>query len=267
MLYARNALDETRVYFEDDGGDGVPVVVHGGIVDSIPLLRDSHIARALQGLPEFRLIYVDHRGVGRSDKPHDQQAYAMPLRVADALAILDELGIERAHFIGTSYGGRLGFGIGELAPERVLSLVIGGQQPYAIDREGPLFRVVTESLLASRNQGSLEPFVQALEAFAGVRIPDQQRAHYLDNDPAAIAAASNAMVAEGAICKDLRSWRVRCLIWIGARDLDFIDQARRAADEIPNAEFVSLEEVDHVGAHLQHDPVLPAVLRTLRGNG
>jgi hypothetical protein len=41
MPYARNALDGTRVYFEDDGGDGVPVVFHGGIVDSVPLLRDS----------------------------------------------------------------------------------------------------------------------------------------------------------------------------------------------------------------------------------
>jgi 3-oxoadipate enol-lactonase len=50
-------------------------------------------------------------------------AYATSLRVADAVAVLDELGIERAHFIGTSYGGRLGFGIGEHAPEPVLSLV------------------------------------------------------------------------------------------------------------------------------------------------
>lgn len=157
MPYARNALDGTGVYFEDDGGDGVPVVFHGGIVDSVPLLRASHIARALQALPEFRLIYVDHRGVGRSDKPHDQAAYAMPLRVADAMAVLDELGIQRAHFIGTSYGGRLGFGIGELAPERVLSLVVGGQQPYAIDREGPLFRVVAESLLASRTKAAWSP--------------------------------------------------------------------------------------------------------------
>lgn len=44
-------------------------------------------------------------------------------------------------------------------------------------------------------------------------------------------------------------------------------QAQRAASEIPNAEFISLEERDHVGANLaQVDPVLPAVLRTLRGN-
>ena len=103
MPYARNALDESGVYFEDDGSDGVAVVVHGGILDSVDLVRGSHIAQALQGLPEeFRLIYVDHRGLGRSDKPHDAQAYAMPLRVADAVAVLDELGVERAHFIGNS---------------------------------------------------------------------------------------------------------------------------------------------------------------------
>jgi pimeloyl-ACP methyl ester carboxylesterase len=115
--YARNALDGSRVYFEDDRGDRAAVVFHGGILDSVDLVRASHIAQALQGLPdEFRLIYVDHRGLGRSDKPHDVEAYAILLRVADAVAVLDELGIERAHFIGNSWGGRLGFGIGTHAP-------------------------------------------------------------------------------------------------------------------------------------------------------
>ena len=125
--YARNELDGSRVYFEDDGGSGAAVVLHGGILDSVELVRASNIAQALRRLPEdeFRLIYVDHRGLGRSDKPHEVEAYTMPLRVADAVAVLDELGIERAHFIGISYGARLGFGIGEHAPERVQSLVLG----------------------------------------------------------------------------------------------------------------------------------------------
>ena len=106
MPYATNALDGNRVYFEDDGGDGTPVVLHGRIIDSVDLVRESNIAQALQELPtdEFRLIYVAHRGVGRSDKPQEVEAYAMPLRVADAVAVLDELGIERAHFIGNSWG-------------------------------------------------------------------------------------------------------------------------------------------------------------------
>jgi pimeloyl-ACP methyl ester carboxylesterase len=269
MPYARNALDGSRMYFEDDGGDGAAVVIHGGLLDSVDLVRGSHIAQALHGLhEEFRLIYVDHRGLGRSDKPHEVEAYAMPLRVADAVAVLDELGIRRAHFIGNSWGGRLGFGIGEHAPDRVLSLVIGGQQPYAIDPDGPLARAVTKTLAESRREGSLEPFVQALESFAGVRFPDSLRARWLDNDPAAIGAAWSAALAEGAISEDLGAWEVRCLIYVAAGDVDFHDQARRAAGEIPNAEFISLEESDHVGAHLaQVDPVLSAVLHTLRGNG
>ena len=269
MPYARNALDGNRGYFEDDGGDGAAVVLHGGLLDSVDLVRASSIAQALQELPEgeFRLIYVDHRGHGRSDKPHDAEAYAMPLRAADAVAVLDELGIERAHFIGTSWGGRLGFGIGEHAPDRVLSLVIGGQQPYAINPDGPLARAATETLAESRREGSMEPFVEMLESFAGARFPDALRARGLDNDPAALEAAWSAALAEGAITEDLRAWQVRCLIYVGAGDIDFHDQARRAASEIPKAEFISLEELEHVGAqHAQVDPLLPAVLRTLRGN-
>ena len=46
MPYARNALDGSRVYFEDDGGDGAAVVLHGGLLDSVDLVRASHIARA-----------------------------------------------------------------------------------------------------------------------------------------------------------------------------------------------------------------------------
>lgn len=265
MPFATNALDGTRIYFEDDGGDGAAVVLHGGIVDPVELVRDSHVAR---GLPdgEFRLVYVDHRGVGRSDKPHGVEAYGMPLRVADAVAVLDQLGVERAHFIGRSWGGRLGFGIGEHAPGWVQSLVIGGQHPYAIDPDGPLARVVTESLRASRREATLEPFVQALEAVAGVRFPLATRLPWLDNDAVAIESAWRAALAEGAISEDLGAWGIRCLIFASAGDVDFHDGARRAAEEIPNAEFVSLDELDHVSAHLHDDPVLPAILRTLRGD-
>jgi pimeloyl-ACP methyl ester carboxylesterase len=137
MPYARNSIDGTRVYFEDDGGGGAPVVFYGGLVDSVEAVRVSPIAQALPG-DRFRLVYVDHRGVGRSDKPHEPAAYAMRLRVADAVSVLDAMGVRRAHFVGTSYGGRLCFGIGEHAPGRVLSLVIGGQQPYRMDPDTAL---------------------------------------------------------------------------------------------------------------------------------
>ena len=267
MSFATNARDGSRVYFEDDGGEGTPVVIHGGFLDPIKLVRGAPIARALESLAEeFRLIFVDHRGHGRSDKPHDADAYAMPLRVADVVAVLDALGIERAHFIGISWGGRLCFGIGEHEAKRVRSLAIIGQQPYAIDTEGPLTRMVGEALADSGDRG-IEALVEAFEAVAG-RYPDDVRSVYLSCDAAAMRAAWDAAVKEGAVGTDLGAWAVRCLICVAGDDEDFFDQAKRAANEIPNAEFVSIGGTDHLGVDTSPvDAILPAVLSTLRKAG
>lgn len=264
MPSATNLRDGRRVYFEDDGGQGSPVAILGGFLDPVELVRAAPIARALHELEdEFRLVFVDHRGHGRSDKPHEPSAYAMPLRVADVLAVLDELDIERAHFVGISWGGRLCFGLGELARERVRSLVIIGQQPYAIDPEGPLARVVGEALAASKEQG-IEALILAFEAIAG-RYPEAVRRVYLACDAAAIRAAWDAVMAEGPVSTDLGAWHTPCLICVAADDVDFFDQARRAAEEIPGAEFVSIEGTDHLGVDTARvDPVLPAVLKILR---
>jgi len=52
---------------------------------------------------------------------------------------------------------------------------------------------------------------------------------------------------------------------MAADDADFFEQARRAADEIPNAEFVSIDGTDHLGMDVAPvDRILPAVLRVLR---
>jgi 3-oxoadipate enol-lactonase len=267
MPYATNSSDGTRVYVEDGGGTGAPVVLYGGILDSTELVRRSPIARALQNLPdEFRLIYADHRGLGRSDKPHAVDAYVMTLQVADAVAVLEDVGVERAHFAGASYGGRLCFGIGEHAPEHVLSLVAGGQQPYGVDRTGPLARVVVGVLDRTRREGTTA-FVEALEAYWDVRLPEPERTGYLAQDGAAVAAASEAMLTQGDLSADLTAWQIPCLVYLGAGDVDFVDQARRAADEIPDAEFIALDELDHYGAHFMSDRVVPAVLRHLREHG
>jgi len=266
MPYARNALDEALVYFEDDGGDGVPVVVLGGFLDPLALVRDAPIARALQQLaPEFRLVFIDHRGHGRSDKPHAAEAYAMPLRVEDVVAVLDALGIVRAHVVGLSWGGRLAFGIGEYAPERVQSLVVVGQQPYAIDPDGPLARLVGDALVASQEQG-IEALVLAFESVAG-RYPDPVRAAYLACDAAAMRAAFAAAMSEGAVSERLGAWDLPCLICVAADDVDFFEQARRAAEEIRGATFVSIEGTDHLGMDTASvDPVWNAIVGTLRAS-
>jgi pimeloyl-ACP methyl ester carboxylesterase len=199
------------VYFEADGGTSAPVVLLGGFLDPIALVRRAPIAQALARFPdEFRLVFVDHRGHGRSDKPHDVSAYAMPLRVADVVAVLDELEIPRAHLLGISWGGRLCFGLGQYAAEHVRSLIAIGQHPYAIDRDGPLARVVGNALEASEERG-IEALVEAFEAIAG-RYPDDVRSTYLACDAQAMRAAWEAAVTEGAVGEDLGTWTVRCLI-------------------------------------------------------
>ena len=264
MSTATNALDATRIAFEDHGGGGAPVLILGGFLDPIELVRRTPIARALAASAEgFRLIFVDHRGHGRSDKPHDAAAYAMPLRVADVVAVLDQLQIPRAHLLGVSWGARLCFGVGRHAPERVRSLIAIGQHPYAIDRDGPLARVVGDALGASEQRG-IEALVEAFEAIAG-RYPDDVRATYLECDAEAMRAAWEAATAEGAVAEDLGTWSLRCLICVAEGDADFFEDARRAASEIPNAEFVAIPGTDHLGVDTARvDPVLPAVLRTLR---
>ncbi len=263
MPYAANRRDGAQVYFEDQGGDGAPVILYDGFADSVQDLREWLLADVLAN-EGFRVIFADHRGHGCSDKPHDPPAYAMPLRAGDAIAILDRLGIERAHFVGRSWGGRLCFGIGEHAPGRVRSLVIGGNQPYAWP-VSPISRTVGEALAAAREQVSSEPLVRAFEAFWDIEFPGPQRERLLDNDPLALHAAWSAAMAEGPISADLGRWQIPCLIFIGVADADFLEGARRAAEEIPDAELLVLEEADHYAAHMSQDEILiDAALRTLR---
>lgn len=263
MTFATNGQDGSRVYFEDEGGDGAPVIFHDGFGDSVQDLREWALVDALAS-EGFRVILVDHRGHGRSDKPHAPAAYAMPLRVADAIAILDQLAIERAHVVGRSWGGRLCFGIGEQAPGRVRSLVIGGNQPYAWP-ESPVSCTVGEALTAAGEQLSCEPLVRAFEALWDVEFPSSQRERLLANDPLALHAAFSAAMAEGPISADLGQWQIPCLIFIGAEDADFLEGARRAAEEIPDAELLVLDGADHFAAHMSQDEiVIDAALRTLR---
>jgi len=181
------------------------------------------------------------------------------------VGVLDELLIERGHFVGMSWGGRLGFGIGEHAPERVLSLIIGGQQPYEWP-DSPITRAVSQGLAAVRAKGA-EGVVEALEAFWNIRIPDERRARWVANDAAALEAAWTTALSEGPVAHDLRAWRVPCLIFMGAADNDFLEQAQRAAKELRTAEFLALGDANHYAAHTSTDELLSdAVLRTLRAN-
>jgi 3-oxoadipate enol-lactonase len=69
-----------------------------------------------------RCIVPDNRGTGRSDVPRGP--YSLFEMAADALAVLDGAGVERAHVVGASMGGIIAQVIGVLHPERTRSLTL-----------------------------------------------------------------------------------------------------------------------------------------------
>jgi pimeloyl-ACP methyl ester carboxylesterase len=260
MPYSTNPNDGLRTYFEDSGGAEQPVLVYPGFTDPLEYARSSPLAHGLEG--EFRLVFADHRGQGRSDKPHDVDAYALTTRVADAVGVMDTLGIERAHHLGFSWGARLGFAIGEHAPERVRSLALCGNQPYAWPIEGPLLRGVRDAVAAGAARG-MTAFVEEWEAAIGERFPEPGRSWMLENDPLALEAAFRSALAEGPISPDLTRWTVPCLIYAGEND-ELHANAARAATEIPNARFVSLPGHTHFSAERVAGELLPRVLELFR---
>lgn len=73
-----------------------------------------------------RVVLFDNRGHGRSDKLYDPGSYNINLMAADALALLDHLGLDKIDVMGYSMGARIAAFLAQAHPERVRSLVIGG---------------------------------------------------------------------------------------------------------------------------------------------
>ena len=101
-------------------GDGPPLLWHtGGCGDG----QMWQLAGYLDGLPGYTHLVMDHRGRGRSESPQDLAGHHMSRYVADAMAVLDDAGMDRVGFVGYSFGARVGFAIAVSAPGRLAGLV------------------------------------------------------------------------------------------------------------------------------------------------
>jgi len=112
-------------------GEGEPVVlIHGWMGDSSMWGRDQSGNTKLDTsrASGFQLIALDCRGHGKSDKPHDPEKYGAEM-AADVVRLLDHLKIRKAHLLGYSMGAFIAGKVAATHPERVLSVVYGGQAP------------------------------------------------------------------------------------------------------------------------------------------
>ena len=252
MPYANN--QGVRIHYHVEG-DGPPLVMQHGFTSSIQNWYLNGYVEPLQ--KDYRLILIDARGHGASGKPHDPKDYELSLRVRDVTTVLDDLGIDKAHFLGFSMGGRIGFGIAIHAPQRFHSLIIGGMSP-----SGSGGNALPANRVELFQQG-MEAYVAHQEAQSGPMDPGR-RALMLANDPQALIAATNAPRGTGDMEDVLPTMTMPCLLYVGEAD-GFYEGAKACMQHLPNATFVSFPGLDHGQTSRAGDLVIPHVAKFLKG--
>ena len=117
-----SAPDGTRLHFTDEG-EGPPILCLAGLTRN-----GNDFGYVTPHLNRNRLIRMDYRGRGKSEWT-DHATYSIPNEAADALALLDHLGIERAAILGTSRGGLIAMVIAATAKDRLTGLALNDIGP------------------------------------------------------------------------------------------------------------------------------------------
>jgi pimeloyl-ACP methyl ester carboxylesterase len=123
-----------KIAFLDEGKGEAVVLLHGFSASATEMWVKSPLAKT-QLLPhlarDYRVVALDFRGHGKSDKPHDPKKYGGEM-AEDVVRLLDHLKIKKAHVVGYSMGAWVAGKLLATHPDRLLSVTFGGS--------GPLFR-------------------------------------------------------------------------------------------------------------------------------
>ncbi len=266
------AADGSKIYFVDQrpaAAEGEP--------DTILWLQGLNApgaAWAVQ-LAHFsrthRCIAPDARGVGKSDAPAGP--YSTAQLAADALAVLDACGVERAHVVGLSLGGAVAQELALAHPDRVRTLALLGTFAAQSPRSRALLLAWRELFPLAHERPALreawerqayawlftERFWQSdSNSRAALRFAGQQPLQSIDGFRGQVDAA----LAHDARAR-LPSLRVPALVLHGALDqLAPIEGGRELAALIPGAELVVVPEVGHA-VNLEGQRAVNAALRSL----
>src|SRR5437764_634277 len=110
-------VNDIRMYYEIHG-DGEPLVLIVGLATDI-----SEWEGIIGWLAKkYQVLAFDNRGAGRTDKP--DTPYSIEMMADDTAGLMQTLGMERAHLLGISMGGRIALALALRYPERVRRLVL-----------------------------------------------------------------------------------------------------------------------------------------------
>lgn len=238
-------FDGIQIAFSEDGDPAGPTVLlhHGFAADSVANWVGPGVVRAL-AVAGRRVVSIDARGHGASDKPHDPKAYEDNAMVRDVQALLDHLGITSVDVVGYSMGS---FVSASLVPEepRARSLILGGVGAGLIDGGRTAAMAAIADALEADDPSTIEDAsARGFRAFA-----DSTGA-----DRLALAAIQRADRRHEA--NRLGDIKVPTLVLVGDRDL-LVGAPQPLADAIPGAR-VQIVSGDHLTA--VGDPAFPKAI-------
>jgi pimeloyl-ACP methyl ester carboxylesterase len=223
-----------RIAYRDEGQGEPILLIHGFASNVATNWIDPGWVRALRGSGR-RVIALDNRGHGQSEKLYEPERYGAPMMAEDARRLLDHLGIECADVLGYSMGARIAAFLVLRHPERVRSVVFAGlgiNMVRGMVGTGPLARALEARSIDEVTNDTARSF----RAFAELT----------KSDLAALAACMRGP-REKITPEVLAGIRVPVLVAVGTEDV-IGGSGRELAALIPDAKLLNIKGRDHMKA-------------------
>lgn len=228
--------DGVRIVYDDlrpAEGAGTPIVlIHGFASHRANNWEEPGWYETLRSAGR-RVIALDNRGHGESEKPHDPDAYSISTMAGDTVRLLDHLGIGEVDIFGYSMGGRISIELVQTHPERINAAVLGGV-----------------GAAVQRDRGGRENIAQALEADSIEDVDGEVGrsfrafAEQNDNDLGALASVIRAHT-ERPSAEDLAAVDVPILVATGEND-ERVGDPEGLAAAFGNGEAAVIPDRDHL---------------------
>ncbi|WP_424136356.1 alpha/beta fold hydrolase [Roseomonas chloroacetimidivorans] len=254
-----NTDDGVQLYFEETGS-GTPIIFVHEYADDLY----GWEAQLRHFGQRYRAIAYNARGYPPSDVPPDPASYSQARAADDIAAVLDHLGIRKAHVVGLSMGGFATLHFGFRHPQKALSLTVCGCGYGAEPAKREQFRAEADAIVETiRSQG--------MAAFAERYAHGPTRVQFENKDPRGFAEFKKAFVAHDPVgaantqlgvqrerpslydlVEDMRALRVPTLVLTGDEDWPCLLPGILMKENIPTAALAVMPNCGH-GIH-REDP-------------
>jgi len=239
---------------QPEGAAGTVLLVHGFATSRAENWRRLGWYGAFER-KGWRVVALDLRGHGESERPHDPAAYGRDDLVGDLGALMDHLGLQRADLMGYSMGARLALQMALAHPGRVSNLIVGGIGGRMLQPPpGP-----APSMSMAEAMRAEDPETITEKTMKGFRLFAEQQGE----DRLALAAFSEGRGGAVLTEADLAAISAPTLVVAGSRD-EMAGDPQALADAIPGAKAVTLPACDHFSA-IPHALYKAAVFDFLEG--